>query len=289
MFYNINMEKIKISLISALLLIIFPANALASNIFSDNFDDCTLGCTVGGIAPNSANWMQWMVDNISATHDTVTHYSGEITSPGRGGVGKSLKLWRHSTSFTGSASYSGPLVMESPGSYNNFYIRFYAKIPAELDMYGGVGLKMFRFNTTGGEIYLNILPDSYEDEWYRGNSTLSIEGGTGWKTILDVAQLLSVWDGNWHCWQFNFNLAGDSVTMWIDGVQISSVSDTGMSGGWNSYMQHFPLGNQQADYWQDSWQVFEVDDLVIATTKEETDPLSGDEIAPDAPIGLSVL
>lgn len=282
------MKKIKINLIAIILLIAFPFNVLASNIFSDNFDDCTSGCTVGGTAPNSADWMQWMTDNISATHDTVTHYSGEIASPGRDGSGKSLKLWRHSSSFTGSASYSGPLVMESPGSYDNYYMRFYTKIPVELDMYGGVGLKMFRFNTTGGEIYLDILP-SGGDDWYRGNSTLSIYGDSGWKTILNDAQLLSVWDGNWHCWQFNFNLSGNSLIMWLDGVEVANISNVGISGIWNSYLQHFPLGNQQASYWQNSWQAFEVDDLVFATTKVETDPLPTDLIAPSPPIGLSVL
>lgn len=282
------MKKIKIIFVILIFLTIAPFNVLASNIFSDNFDDCTLGCTVGGTAPNSANWMQWMTDNISATHDTVTHYSGEITSPGRDGSGKSLKLWRHSTSFTGSASYSGPLVMESPGSYNNFYMRFYTKIPVDLDMYGGVGLKMFRFNTTGGEIYLDILPSGGED-WYRGKSTLSLYGNSGWKTILNDAQLLSVWDGNWHCWQFNFNLSGNSVIMWVDGIEVANLSSVGISGTWDSYLQHFPLGNQQSDYWQNSWQAFEVDDLVFATTKAETDPLPTDLTAPIPPIGLSVL
>ena len=230
-----------------------------------------------------------MTDNISATHDTVTHYLGEITSPGRDGSGKSLKLWRHSSSFIGSASYSGSLVVESPGSYNNFYMRFYAKIPVDLDMYGGVGLKMFRFNTSGGEIYINILPSSYEDRWYKGNSALSIYGNSGWKNILNESQLLSVWDGNWHCWQFNFNLSSNRLTMWLDGVEVANISNVGISGVWNSYLQHFPLGNQQANYWQNSWQAFEVDDLVIATTKAETDPLSGDETSPNSPSGLTIL
>ena len=58
MFYNSNMKKIKINFVAVIFLIVFPFNVLASNIFSDNFDDCTLGCTVGETAPNSANWMQ---------------------------------------------------------------------------------------------------------------------------------------------------------------------------------------------------------------------------------------
>jgi hypothetical protein len=150
-------------------------------------------------------------------------------------------------------------------------------------MYGGINLKLFRLNTSGGEIYVNINPVG--SGWYRGDAELQIGAGVQWDTLLSSSQLLSLWDGNWHCWQFRFNLSTGTVTFWADGNLVSSVSGIpGMSGAWNSYFQHFPLGNAQITYWQSSWQAFEVDDLIIATTKAETDPDGGggeDDTAPD--------
>jgi hypothetical protein len=256
-----------------LALIAVAQPALATIIMQDNFDDEPATAHVGGTTPSG--WSQWMADGISATHDSVTHYSGEIASPGRGGTGKALKLWRHSNSWVGSASYAGSLVDNaSPGSYSDFYMRFYAKIPVAFDMTGGIGLKLWRFNTTGGEIYLDLIPTT--SGWYRsGNAQLQMLAGSGWTTLLNNAQLQALWDGQWHAWQFRFNLSTQTTTFWMDGTQIASVSIPGMDGAWDSYLQHFPLGNQQASAWQSSWQAFEVDDFVVATTKAETDPDGG--------------
>ncbi len=242
------------------------ATVNAATIFSDDFDDCTVGCTVGSTAPNSANWMQWMLDGTSATHDSVTHYSGEITSPGRGGSGKSLKLWRHSTSWTGSASHAGALVLTAPSSLSNFYVRFYAKIPNEMVI--PPDTKMWRFNTSGGEIYVNL---NASGSGGKGDSFLWCWGGSGDSsintTLVSAATLVTLWDGDWHCWELRFNLSTGTVTFWGDGSQLGSITDSRLQQGtWNSYMQHFPLGNAQQGNWQSSWQSFEVDDFSINTT-----------------------
>lgn len=238
-----------------------------SIIFQDNFDSQTGdGCIVNAVTPPDG-WDQWMCDGISASHDSVTHYSGEITATGRGGSGKSLKLWRHSDSWVGSASYAGSLLYTASG-YTAFTIRFYAKMPTALDMYGGIGTKMFRLNTSGGEIYININPTG--EEWHRGASKLQILTDT-WRDILSESEMEGLWDGDWHCWQFVFDLTAGTLAFYADGTLMETVNH-GQTGSWNSYMQHFPLGNAQCTYWQDSWQAFEVDDLIIATTKAETDP-----------------
>ena len=238
-----------------------------SIIFQDNFDSQTGdGCIVNAVTPPDG-WDQWMCDGISASHDSVTHYSGEITATGRGGSGKSLKLWRHSDSWVGSASYAGSLLYTASG-YTAFTIRFYAKMPTALDMYGGIGTKMFRLNTSGGEIYININPTG--EEWHRGASKLQILTDT-WRDILSESEMEGLWDGDWHCWQFVFDLTAGTLAFYADGTLMETVNH-GQTGSRNSYMQHFPLGNAQCTYWQDSWQAFEVDDLIIATTKAETDP-----------------
>jgi len=257
--------------IIALIIIFFGAfnNSNAIIIFQDSFDSCTTGCTVGASEPNSAAWTQWVTDGLSATHDSVTHYSGEITSSGRGGSGKSLKLWRHSDSWTGSASYAGALVMSAPSSYSNFYLRFYAKVSGSMSFPADV--KMFRLNTTGasGELYVNLNN-------YGSGTFLWVWGGSGDSSIntelLTPTETASLFDGEWHCWQFQFNLSTNTVNFWADGVLLGSITDSRLDGAWDSLLQHWPLGNAQDGSWQSSWQPFEVDDIIIATSKLETDP-----------------
>lgn len=261
-----------------LFLFLFTTPGYAAIIFQDNFDNCTVGCTVNtSNAPNSANWVQWFrSEPLSSTQGGVTHYAGEITSPGRGGSGNSLKLWRYG-SFT--HDYNGSLVATSPGSYSDFYMRFYVKIPTDMNMTGGTYLKMFRFNTSGGEIYININPGGGD---LKSTGSLQVHAGS-WITILNNAQLSTLWDGEWHAWQFRFNLATSTLTFWVDGVETVNLTSVGFSGVWNYLLQHFPLGNADGT-WQSSWQAFEVDDLIIATTKAETDPDGGggeDDTAPD--------
>lgn len=271
-----------------LLLISFPC--YASIIFQDNFDNCTTGCTVGSTEPNSpstGSWLQWTLGGTTGTADGTTHYSGEITSPGRGGAGKSLKLWRYGSAYwTGSDSYAGCLVSNAPSTpYSNYYIRFYAKIPEAMDF--PPDTKLFRFHTSGtsGEIYVNLND-------YGSGLFLWVWGGTGDSSynteLLTPAETATLLDGNWHCWQFQFNLASNTVTFWGDGVLMGSITDSRLDGAWNSYLNHFPLGNAQQGDWQSSWQSFEVDDLVIATTKAETDPDGGsDTTAPTVSISTS--
>lgn len=291
--YNENMQK-QIFTICFLLAAFFmlPSFAHAEIIFQDNFDTCTSGCTVGVSSPNSANWMQWMQDPpISFTYNSVTHNSGEITMPGRNDVGKSLKLWRAGTSNVGSASYSGSLVLESPpgGARSDFHMRFYMKLPTALTP--PPDTKLFRLNTSsgGGEIYVNLNGDGSG----RGGTILWLYGTGGDSavntTLLSASQLNPLWDGNWHCWEFHFNLTAGTVTFWGDDVQLGSITDSRLEQGtWNSYLQHFPLGNAQQGNWQDSWQALEVDDFVISTEHIGPD-MGADIIAPSAPSGLSVL
>lgn len=248
--------------------------ACSSVIFQDNFDNCTSGCVVSpGDAPNSAGpypaeWLQWYNDPPNnATYDNVTKYAGEITAPGRGGSGMSLKLWRNGDF---NHSYNGALLTSSPGTYSDFYMRFYAKISPDMNMTGGNYIKMFRVNTSSGEIYVNVNPGAGD---VKSTGQLQVMGESGWKTILTNSQLMALWDGNWHAWQFRFNLSSNTLTFWVDGGEPITINSAGFSGAWNSYLQHFPLGNADGT-WQSSWQAFEVDDLVIATTKEETDPIN---------------
>lgn len=277
-------------IIFALILILFISTpSFGTIILSDNFDNCTSGCNVGGTEPNSpstGSWTQWHTDNISGTYGGVTHYSGEITSTGRGGTGKSLKLWRAESNFIGSASYSGSLLYTTSTARSDFYFRFYAKIPAALSIPDDT--KAWRLNCSGGsgEIYFAFMGGGSSPYF-----VVSADGGGGYhtETLATVEQLAALRDGDWHCWQFRFNIGTGTITMWADGVQLSSVTHSNYAQtAWNSYLQHWPLGNSQGGNWQLSWQSFEVDDVIIATTKAETDPDGGsDTTAPTVSITTS--
>lgn len=67
----------------------------AAIIFEDNFD--AVGTVTLGVDTPTL-WTEWLAQGVaaSATRDAVTHYGGEITYPGWGGAGKSLKQWRNS-------------------------------------------------------------------------------------------------------------------------------------------------------------------------------------------------
>jgi hypothetical protein len=153
-----------------LLLSIFPIVSHSAIIFQDNFDACSTNCspTLGSITPPSPSpWSQWLIAEVDATYGGVTHKSGEITSPGHGGTGKSLKMWRvagHFGSYDGALQKTGGL----SGGITHWFVSYWQKISPGFHYTGpdGSGFKMWRFKTTGQEtgahheIYLNSYPYS---------------------------------------------------------------------------------------------------------------------------------
>jgi hypothetical protein len=257
----------------------FAGNAFSEIIFQDDFDACTNDCVNGVTRPTPSPWMQWeRTIPYSATQDGVTKYAGEISSPGRGGSGKSLKIWRHST-FSINA-YNGTLWSPPVSGYSDIYMRFYMRVPQDMDLSGSNYLKLFRLDTSTDDLYINI--NMAADSSIRQTGQLQYRHNGDTLTLLTTEQLMPLLDGNWHAWQFRFNLAGGSVTLWIDGEERITLNNTGSSGTWNSYLGHFILGNTASGAtWQNSWRAWEADDLVIATTKAETDPLeSGPDTTP---------
>ncbi|HPV29902.1 MAG TPA: hypothetical protein PLT30_10550 [Deltaproteobacteria bacterium] len=249
----------------------------AAVIFQDNFDNAPSDARAGGVVPTG--WDSWYVQGgaVSATFDSVTHYAGEISSPGRGGTGKSLKIWRHSTWPTYN-SYHGALayVFPTSSSYREIYLRYYMKLPSGMninrfDNY----VKLWRLNLSGGgELYLNIGTDT-------GTGTLQ---NSGFLHLLNastfVQKLLTAgnvpWDSAYHCYEFHIKLnsTGNSdgvLEFWLDGVRKYSNTSFNFNASTSDrfvYLQHFSVGNRddQSTSWQNSWQAFEFDDFVLSTT-----------------------
>ena len=256
---------------------LFPIYANGAVLFQDNFDNnCTgTACNSSGAASSvPTGWGQWYAsDGTSATYDGVTHYSGEISSPGRLGSGKSLKLWRHSGSF---GDYTGSLLYNFTTSTNNLFFRYYLKMPVAFNGTDGE-FKGWRMNLDGGgEIYLHYKNCGND---CRSNGVWTIyDTGSSVDEVLNNNELRAIWDGNWHSIEWELGLGTRTLKLWIDGVL--KYSDTNRA--WHSssnfdFMQHFPIGNTYSHNgtWQSTWQAIEADDLVFSTTYIGPDGSSG--------------
>jgi len=253
--------------IYVLLFVIFTTSeTFPATIFSDNFDSHADTCHTGGAVPS--DWTMWYENDTYTSRDSVTHYSGEISSPGRGGTGKSLKIWRHSD-WPPMNNYSGGLRYDFAGNYSNLFIRYFMKLPTSLSFHGSDYIKSWRFNTTGGsgEIYLDFRQENGGLDM-RAEGSWGIYDGGPWVTVLDNTRFREIWDGNWHCIEFQLGLSNRTLKLWVDGILIYSDTNRSWSAtGYFDSIQHFAIGNcGDGGVWQDSWEAIEFDDLVISTT-----------------------
>ncbi|KKP58622.1 MAG: hypothetical protein UR60_C0003G0011 [Candidatus Moranbacteria bacterium GW2011_GWF2_34_56] len=277
--------------------LIFPGIASATVLFQDNFDNCTSNCNSTNLSPpNSASWDQWFIGGPVSVGG-VSHYAGEITSPGRNGIGKSLKVWRNGNTYGYQGEYAGPLHKNDfiGAGKNNLYLRYYIKWPSAMSTDNNtLYLKQWRITTTNPdtyhkELYLNINP------WYssiqNGELKLVTSDGQCVHVLLNSSSVRDLFDNEWHSWEFNINLANDDLQFWVDGVSRYHDTNANLGGYTFDDFTHFPLGNTNGHdvgiAWQSSWQAVEVDDLIISTSY--VGPDSGDDIIPPvAPTGLSV-
>lgn len=276
------------SIFLLVILLLFPKITSGEVVLSENFD----------------NWPDYYADQYppspwcdscgsngliqSLTIDNETHSTTEVTSPGRGGLGKSLKTWRNGMAWVGNTYYGslGLRPIEGHSNHNALYFRWYMKVPTSF-VFQNDGQKMFRYNISdGGEIYFNF---------YETNLRMCPNSGGPDCLEQDLAPKADWHDGEWHAHQLYINLETSTVTYWLDSIQtyhkvgvVNMPSTSATFGTENNFIQHFPFGNSFNEPYPSSWQAFEVDDLVIATTKAETDPDTGDMILPSAPTGLIV-
>jgi hypothetical protein len=223
----------------------------------------------------------------TATVGGVTHSPYEITSPGRGGSGKSLKAWRSGGLWPG---YSGLAMRSIPGSITTpvLYMRFYMKIPTEMSFVGITNYqKMYRFNLNpSGEFYVNIQPGPKIS--FCPNSG----GSDCWAATL--APWATVHDGQWHSHEIMIDIPNTTVKYWLDGVEtyskttvnMNGISTSAVFGGGSNFIQHFPLGNRDGTY-QSSWQALEVDDFAIGNTYIGPIGGGGDTTPPSIPTTLT--
>jgi hypothetical protein len=255
-------------------------SASATVIFQNNFDSSPDANSCGNVIPTG--WAAWMNETgCSGTFDGVSHYAGEVSFPGRGGTGKSLKQWRASTLFPG---YDGGLYAAYSNNFNptsnNFYVRWTMKIPsaATIDFTnaGAVYQKLFRLNMNGGsgELYFFIMTP-YTSRIFPTGGVIAIgpflhtDPILGYQstnyTVLGPTDFAPLVDEQWHFYELHVDSTANTVEFWVDGILKHRNTNLPMSPQSPQWIQHFGFGNRASgSVEQSSWQVWEFDDLVIA-------------------------
>lgn len=284
-----------------LTILLVPKISLATIIFQNNFDNSPDTHT-GFIVP--PGWEDWYFSGaIQGTIGEITHWSGEINSPGRGGSGKSLKMWRAGTLFddyTG-ALYAGLSSHFNPTT-NNIYIRWAMKLPSSITVdFSNAGSnyqKLWRLNTDGGngEIYLNI--NAVNGNFFPQNAALQIstcdvfyDPNLGYNTVhvtlLPPSEMSLLFDNQWHSYEIHIGTATNIIEFWLDGVLKFQKTNHPMVSQNVIFIQHFGMGNRASgSIMQDSWQSWEFDDLVIADSYIGPVTLPSDNTSPSTPINL---
>ena len=283
--------------------VMYVKNSDAMIIFQNNFDNSPIANSCGN---PPLGWDSWGIDSgCSATFSGTTHCSGEIGEPGRGGNGKSLRLWRAGTLFE---NYDGGLYYGQGNNFNptsnDFYVRWTMKIPsaATIDFTnaGSIYQKLFRINMNGGsgELYFNINTPYNDLEIPSGGAIqigpfMHTDPILGWQTtnytILSPADLGPLFDGQWHSYEFHMNSNTHLVEFWVDGIlKHRNTNLASISLQSPQWIQHFGFGNRASgSVAQNSWQAWDFDDFIISdsyngpTTSSDTTP-------PASPMGLSV-
>lgn len=269
-----------LTLVVSLSFAVVSSQALfGADIFRCDFDDLP-DTRVGAAVP--AGWSGWYQSGgVLGTVQGVTHWSGEIGSPGRGGSGKCLRMWRAGTLFedyTGAlhAAHGSPFAPTA----NNFYVRWTMRLPAGIAMdftrAGSNYQKLFRLNTNAGdgEIYFGINAP-YKKPTIPAGAALQIapflhtdpvlKYATSNYTVLAPAEFAPLFDGQWHCYEVHLNTPAKTVEFWLDGRLKHRNIDLPMTAQSPTWLQHFGMGNRASGtVVQESWQAWEFDDLVIA-------------------------
>ncbi len=215
-----------------IVLITITVNCSAEILYTENYEgsewDSVANCSDGN--PDGGLWV-WNDQGENCYTDTyqdITHYAGEVSSPGRGGTGKALKQWRHSGAvFMG---YAGKLDSHvTPGTYRDLYQRYYIKWPNGLTVPTGVGTKFDRawiYPTEGseqGQVSVMAVPDLGDDGVI---FTYIQEMNTNYEIIrTQTFAELGLNDGNWHSVEYHYRIndpgqANGEFEIWIDGYMI---------------------------------------------------------------------
>ena len=282
---NIFYQLIIFMVCVAFILFVGPTIGAAEVIFSEDFSSWNSDYPFDSYDDPGPDGWSFANGNSAgyATFDGVTHYTGEVTTPGRAGASdRALKIWRHST-FTSNDSFYGLLGYQESNLHTTreLYTRWYMKIPVNFKIAEDASCymnyqKLWRYlYGASGVIYLNFNGSNFTSaklQLYALGDTSS----PTWKNIINVADIQ---DGEWHCHELRIKLntqgnADGEYQYWLDGVEIMHFTGAAFGANENEYFSstQFGMGNSgikdcspQGEF-QSTWSAIEFDDYVLSTT-----------------------
>ena len=246
-------------------------NCAAQVLFSDDFRSWP-DYNFAKDSVNPPGGWSYLDGNPSSTIGGITHYAGEVSTPGRlGASDRSFKIWRNN-SFV--KNYSSELYYHESSLVSNktIYVRWYMKIPTNFEVTNMNYLKMWRWriNSKAG-INGNAIYIDFTGNLFSGSSmaiTKFYPTG-GWSTLTSTS---SIRDGQWHCHEvmIKLNTNGKSdgeIKYWLDGVQKKNITGCNWEATSGDGIASTSLGvGNTAGTFQNFWQAIEFDDYVVSTS-----------------------
>jgi len=262
--------------------LLIPSLCFGGVIFQDDFDTWTDGDN-NTTSVKVTGWGWNVTSDDSRTVGGITHHASEISSGGR--TGNSFKCWRNGTSWVADEAernaYWSVLSYALPFStYRELYIRFYMKVPTDMDANAEYYYVKFSWppqvDAGGPGIDFYSGAHVFDALWFLVSSIVPGDQGGGWTKLFDVQR-----DGQWHCYEYRLKLNSNTgvrdgiVQSWLDGVatgytrtdlDYNASSSTYFVGGENNRMD-VGFGNCAATLttWQTGWRALEIDDYVVST------------------------
>ena len=291
--------------IAFIFILFFAIAAHGAIIFQDDFDttswpddyDFEDGSDTNCPYCDSLEWYDTQ-GGSSGVYDSVTHWEGEVTTPGREGESdRSFKMWRGGNNALDAELGGSKLSYRDSNLYgtSDLYMRFYMKIPTDFQLASGTCymnyLKLARHSIGGsvgahaGSVYINFNGGSFSTSDFEVTGTQS----GSWITLVPMSEIQ---DGAWHCHEIRVKLSGVGasdgiVQYWLDGSL--EVTETGLDydiqTGESFTRAGLGTGNTGARVcepngeYQTAWRAIDFDDYVLSTTYiglagevEDTDP-----------------
>ncbi len=150
----------------------------------------------------------WVCETSGTTDiTTYANYPG-----GAGGRGLRQRYGDNNGSTSSVISGSPDPTIDFVTPQNNFYIRFYMRLEAGMEISRLGAWKLFYMYGTGGADFIDS----------EGGYSLIRVGNDFVSTIsttwLDDIYPTGVSDGSWHCYEFHFNIPAGQAQFWLDGV-----------------------------------------------------------------------
>ena len=300
------MKKIiKVSKIFLLsIFFLWPNFSLAAINFTDGKWETTFDCDeytlFSGIlnCDNLSEGGNWTADGLQTSISSLAN-----KTVGLGGKG--ARFWKGSG---GDNINSGTISVDFPLPQKELWVRWYERYELGFEWNNSIDIKSLYFKATDSNPYVGYQGGDYRFYW-GGNGAGTIDyprgSGGGWDDVYPSG----IADGTWHCFEIYMKMDTNGVDgvgrIWVDGVLVANKLDVNWSDnnskphpGW----ENFEFLSNQKDPGLSRPYYVDYDDMVIYNSPPQNldsnnNPFigpvgwvnGGDAIAPNSPMGLSIL